>query len=108
MEDGSLALERLEEEILGDDDDHATAATTMPVSSYTLFPDAIPFPRGSTSRPPGSTSRPPSTSVRGDHVVLNLGCGSTLVTTRDDNPIVQTHRVQEKKMKISHGKRKHP
>ena len=47
LEDGALTLERLEEELLGDKDDHAAA--TMP-------PPPL---------PPGSTSQPPPASVRG-------------------------------------------
>ena len=105
MEDGALALECLEDELLGDEDDHAaTTATTMPPPSSTLFPDASSLPRG-------STSQPPSASVRGGHAGPSLGRGSscsTLVANGDDNPIVETQRAQEKKMEISHGKRKHP
>ena len=49
LEDGALALERLEDELLGDEDDHAAVApTTMPPPSSTLFLDAPSFPRGST------------------------------------------------------------
>ena len=49
LEDGALALERLEEELLGDEDDHAEATTTMPPPYSTLFPNAPSLPRGSTS-----------------------------------------------------------
>ena len=53
FEDGALTLERLEDELLGDEVDHAAtaAATTMPPPSTTLFPDAPSLPRGSTSQP---------------------------------------------------------
>ena len=44
LEDGSLTLERLEDELLGDEDDHAATATTMPPPSATLFPDAPSLP----------------------------------------------------------------
>ena len=50
MEDGALTLERLEDELLGDEDDHAVATTTMPLPSATLFLDAPSLPRGSTSQ----------------------------------------------------------
>ena len=101
MEDGALTLERLEEELLGDDDGNVAPATTMPPPSSMLFLDALSLPRG-------STSRPPSASVRGRCVRQSLVRGSAPVTTGDDNPIVRTHREREKKMEISHGKRKHP
>ena len=48
LEDGALALERLEEKLLSDEDDHATTIA-MPLPSSTLFPDAPSLPRGSTS-----------------------------------------------------------
>ena len=76
----------------------------MPPSSATLFPDAPSFPRG-------STSQPPPTSTRGDHAGPSLGRGSsrsTSVATGDENPAPFVHRPQEKKLEISHGKRKHP
>ena len=57
MEDGALTLERLEKELLGDEDDHAAAAATMPPPSATLFPDAPSFPRGSTSQPPPASTK---------------------------------------------------
>ena len=59
LEDGALTLERLEDELLGDEEDHA-AVTTMPLPSSTLFPDAPALSRG-------STSQPPPASVRGGH-----------------------------------------
>ena len=102
MEDGALALECLEDELLGDEDDHAAA--TMPPSSSTLFLDAPSFPRG-------STSQPPSASVRGGHAGPSLGRGSsrsTSVSTGDENPTPFVHRTREKKLEISHSKRKHP
>ena len=97
MEDGALTLERLEEELLGNEDDHAAAAATMP-------PPPL---------PPGSTSQPPPASVRGGHAGPSLGRGSsrtTLVATRDENPapFVHGHRQHERKLEISHSKRKHP
>ena len=104
MEDGALTLERLEDELLGDEDDHATAATTMPPPSATLFPYAPSLPRG-------STSQPPTASTRGGHAGPSLGCGSshsTLVATRDENLAPFVHRPREKKLEISSGKRKHP
>ena len=90
---------------MGDEDDHAAAAT-MPPPSATLFPDAP-------SLPPGSTSQPPPASVRGGHAGPSLGCGSsrsTSVATRDENPtpFVHEHRQLQKKLDISRGKRKHP
>ena len=92
MEDGALTLERLDGELLGDEDDHAVAATTMP-------PPPL---------PPGSTSQPLPASVRGGHAGSSLGRGS--MATRDENPApsVHEHRQQQKKLDISHGKRKHP
>ena len=106
MEDGALTLERLEDELLGDEDDHAATTRTMPLPSATLFPDAPSLPRG-------STSQPPPASMRGDHAGPSLGRGSsrsTSVATRDENPapFVHGHRQREKKLKISRGMRKHP
>ena len=100
FEDGALALEHLEEGLLGDDDDHAAAAA-MPPPSSTLFSDALSLPRC-------STSRPPFASVSGDRVGASLGRSAASVTTGMIIPIVQTHRAQEKKMEISRGMRKHP
>ena len=52
LEDGALTLECLEEELLGDEDDHAAAvATTMAPPSTTVFPDAPSLTPGSTSQP---------------------------------------------------------
>ena len=101
LEDGALTLERLEEELLGDEDDHAAAVATMPPPFATLFPDAPSLPRG-------STSQPPPASVRGGHAGSSLGRGS--VATRDENPApsVHEHRQRQKKLDISRGKRKHP
>ena len=104
LEDGALTLERLEDELLGDEDDHAAAATTMPPPSATLFPDAPSLPRG-------STSQPPPASVRGGHAGPSLGRGSsrsTLVATGDENLAPLVHRPRKKKSEISHGKKKHP
>ena len=93
MEDGALTLERLEDELLGDEDDHeATTTTTMPPPSSTLFPDAPSLPRG-------STSQPPPASARGDHAGPSLGRSSsrsTLVATGDDNPAPFVHKPREK------------
>ena len=66
LEDGALALECLEEELLGDDEDHAIATTTMPLPCSILFLYALSFPRG-------STSRPPSTLVSGGRAISSLG-----------------------------------
>ena len=105
-EDGALTLERLEDELLGNADDHATTTTTtMPPPSSTLFLDAPSLPRGSTSQPPPALAR------GGGHAGPSLGCGSsrsTSVATGDDNPTPFVHRPQEKKVEISRGKRKHP
>ena len=105
MEDGALTLERLEEELLGDEDDHVAAkTTTMPPTSSTLFPNAPSLPRG-------STSQTPSASAWGGHAGPSLGCGSsrsTLVATGDDNLAPFVHRPREKKLEISHGNKKHP
>ena len=68
MEDGALTFEHLEDEILGDEDDHVATTTTMPPPSVTLFPDAPFFPRG-------STSQPPPASARGGHAGPSLGRG---------------------------------
>ena len=91
MEDGTLTLERLEDELLGDEDDHAAAATMPPPPL-----------------PPSSTSQPPPALVRGGHAGSSLGRG--LVATRDENPVpsVHEHRQRQKKLDISRGKRKHP
>ena len=104
MENGALTLECLEEELLGDEDDHAAVAATMPPPSVSLFLDAPSLPRG-------STSQPPPTSARGGHVGPSLGRGSsrsTSVATGDENPTPFVHRPREKKLKLSRGKRKHP
>ena len=102
MEDGTLTLERLEDELLGDEDDHAAAVATMPPPSATLFLDAPYLPRG-------STSQPPPASARGGHVGPSLGRGSsrsTSVATRDENPapFVHEHRQWQKKLDISRGR----
>ena len=94
MDDRALALERLEDELLGDEDDHAATMPPPPL-------------------PPGSTSKPPPALVRGGHARSSLGRGSsrsTSVATRDENPtpFVHGHRQREKKLEISCGKRKHP
>ena len=68
LEDGALTLERLEDEFLGDEDDHATTTTTMLPPFATLFPDAPSLPRG-------STSQPPLASTRGGHAGPSLGRG---------------------------------
>ena len=85
MEDGGLALERLEEELLGDENDHATAAaTTMPPPPF----------------PPGSTSQPPLALVRGGHAGSSLGHGSsrsTSVAIRDENPVPFVHEHRHDK-----------
>ena len=66
LKNGALTLERLEDELLGDEDDHAiVAATAMPPPSSTLFPDAPSLPRGSTSQPPPASAR----RVMQDHVL---------------------------------------
>ena len=106
LEDGALTLERLEDELLGNEDDHAAIVATMPPPSAFLFPNAPSLPRG-------STSQPPPASVRGGHAGPSLGRGSshsTSMDTRDENPapFVHGHRQQEKKLEISRGKRKHP
>ena len=67
LEDGALTLERLEEELLGNEDDHAAATATMPPPSSTLFPDAPSLPRGSTSQPPPASAR------GGCNVLFRLG-----------------------------------
>ena len=59
LEDGALTLERLDGELLGDEDDHAAAATTMPPPPLS----------------PGSTSQPPPALVRGGHAGPSLGRG---------------------------------
>ena len=67
LEDGSLALERLEQELLGDEDDHVVAVAAMPPPTCSLFPsDAPALPSG---------SRPPFTSMSEDSA--GLGHGST-------------------------------
>ena len=89
---------------MGDEDDHAAVATTMPPPSSTLFPDAPSLPRC-------SNSQPPPASTRGGHARPSLGRGSsrsTLVATGNDNPAPSVHRPWEKKLEISRGKRKHP
>ena len=58
----------MEDELLGNEDDHAAIARTMPPPSASLFPDAPSLPRG-------STSQPPPASTRGGHVRPSLGCG---------------------------------
>ena len=99
LEDGSLTLERLEQELLGEEDDLAAAAA-MPPPTCSLFPsDAPALPSG---------SRPPFASVSGGRA--GVGRGSAALASRatggdDTTPIV--HRPREKKLEISRGKRKH-
>ena len=89
LEDGALALERLEPELLGDENDHvATAAVAMPPPTSSLFPSV---PRGRAGVERGSASRA-------------IG-GSSSRAIRMDDPI--SHRPREKKLEISRGKRKH-
>jgi hypothetical protein len=99
LEDGAIALERLEEELLGDEDDAYAVPLPRAPPSSSSFPDAPSLPRG---------SRPPSASVRGGRAGSSLGRGSAMVATGDDNPTPIVHRAREKKMEISRGKRKHP
>ena len=86
MEYGALALERLEQQLLSDDDDNVSAPT-MPPTTSSLFPSV---PRGRAGVEHGSASQ--------------VG-GSSSRATRDDDPI--SHRPREKKLEISRGKRKH-
>ena len=79
LEDGALALERLEQELLSDNDEYV-AATAMPPPTSIFFPSV-----------PGGRA--------------GVGRGSASRAFGDDNPIV--HRPREKKLEISRGKRKH-
>ena len=92
LEDGALALERLEPELLGDENDHvATAAVAMPPPTSSLFPsDAPSLPRG---------SRPPSASVSGGRAGFGRGSasrdigGSASRATGDDNVEICSFRL---------------
>ena len=94
-----MVLERLEAELLGDDDgDHVTAAATKmpPTSSSSVRP----IPPISVFPP---TSQPPSS--RGGRVAIRRG--SRPLPPTQDEEASGAHRSQEKKLEVSHGKRKY-
>lgn len=92
LEDGALVLERLEDELLGDDDHQEAAAAEMP-------PPRLPL-----------ASQTPSASVRGGRAAPGRGLRPLVATQDDETPQSSTpivHRPREKKLEISRGKRPH-
>ena len=99
LEDGAMVLERLEDELLDDDDgDRVTAATTEmpPPSSSSVWPiPPVPF------FPPASQT--PSSC--GGRVAIRRG--SRPLPPTQDEKASSAHRSQEKKLEVSHGKKKY-
>ena len=94
LEDGAIALKRLEAELLGDwDGDHVVE---MPPSSTSRFIDATILPLA---------LQPPS--LHGGCVAL--GHASRPIPSTEETPILTpiAHRSQEKELKISNVKRKY-
>lgn len=92
LEDGALVLERLEDELLGDDDHQEAAAIEMP-------PPHLPL-----------ASQTPSASVCGGRATPGRGLRPLVATQDDETPQSSTpivHRQREKKLEISRGKRPH-
>jgi hypothetical protein len=90
VEDGAIALERLEAELLGDHDDPIqTTHTEMPPPSRSSFPDAGVLPLAS--------QRP--ISARGGH-------SSSTHVPRSLPPAPIPPRTREKKLEVTRGKRK--
>jgi hypothetical protein len=86
LEDGAIVLEHLEAELLGD---HIHGAD-MPPPSTSRFPDAGALPLAS--------QHP---TLRGGHVAVGH-----VPRTLPPTPAPLLHRSQEKKLEVSHGKRK--
>ena len=97
-----MVLERLEAELLGDDDgDRATVEIPPPSTSNVPIPDASTLPLASQ---PSSLC-----GGRGGRVVVGVGRGSRpLPPTQDEEtPTPGAHRSREKNLHVSHGKRKY-
>ena len=80
MEDGALVLEHLEDELLGDDGHHATAAVEMP-------PPSLPL-----------ASKTPSASMCGGRATPGHGSQPLLATWDEETPESSTpiaHRPQK-------------
>ena len=97
MEDGAIALEHLEVELLSDrDGDHAVAIKIPPPSTH-RFRDVTTFPLA---------SQPPS--LRGGRVAL--GCDPWLFSPTEDEeiplPTPIVCKSLENKLEVSRGKRK--
>ena len=90
MEDGAIALERLDDELLGDHegDPHPIHTSEMPPPTTSRFTDAGVLPLAS--------QRP---TVRGGH-------SSSSCVPRSLPPTPIPPRTREKKLEVSHGKRK--
>jgi hypothetical protein len=90
LEDGAIVLERLEAELLGDHDGDHIHAVEMPPPSTSRFPDAGALPLAS--------QHP---VLHGGHVAVGH-----VPRTLPPTPTPLVHRSQEKKLEVSHGKRK--
>ena len=103
LEEGAIALEHLEVELLGDDDD-ANAASEIqsalpPPSSSSRFQGASSLPH---------TSQPPAASSRGGRVASRAPLPpARLVPPSQDEEAPVVHRSREKKLEVSRGKRKY-
>jgi hypothetical protein len=82
LEDGTIFLERLEAELLGDHDGDHIHGANMPPPSTSRFPDATIFPLS--SQHPG---------LHGGHVVVGR-----VPRTLPPTPTPLLHRSQEKKL----------
>jgi hypothetical protein len=90
LEDGAMVLERLEAELLGDHDGDHIHGADMPPPSTSRFPDATILPL--------SSQHP---VLHGGHAVVGR-----VPQTLPPTPAPLLHRSREKKLEVSHGKRK--
>ena len=88
VEDGAIALERLEAELLGDHKGDLIHTSEMPLPTTSRFTDAGDFPFASQCP-----------TIRGGH-------SSSSHVPRSLPPAPIPPRTREKKLEVSHGKRK--